>query len=89
MANKLIGIPYDNAHNYPFRRLKLAQKRLNTLLNESNNSNSLVSPKLLSKRIRKCYHKTLGTIVINNSFSLGKICNLSLIKAEGIFLIKI
>ena len=27
------------------------------------------SPKLLSQQIRKCYHKTLGTSVINNPLS--------------------
>ena len=44
-------------------------KRLNTEVNESTNQNSLISPKLLNKRIRKCYYKTLGTSVIKSPMS--------------------
>ena len=38
-------------------------------LNEPINQNLLKHPKLLSQRIRKRFHKTLGTIVINSPLS--------------------
>ena len=44
-------------------------KRLNTKLNESSNQNSLKSPKLFNKQIRKRYYKTLGTSVIKSPMS--------------------
>ena len=44
MADKLMYIHNDYTRNYPFCRLKLL--RLNTQLNETNNQNSLKSPKL-------------------------------------------
>ena len=50
-------------------------KGLDTQLNEANNHNSTKFPKLLNQRIRKRYHKTIWTSVINSivpslSFSL-------------------
>ena len=43
-------------------------KRLNTQPNKSTNQNSLKSPKLLSKQIRKRYHKTLETFIYLSMF---------------------
>ena len=53
MANKMMCLPYDHAHNinYPICKLKLVVKRLNTQLNEPTNQNSLLSPNLCSKHI--------------------------------------
>ena len=68
--NKLMYIPIDNKHDYPFCRLKLVVVTFEYSFNESTNQNSLKSPKLLMQRIRKCYYKALKTSVINSSFSL-------------------
>ena len=61
MADKLIYIPYDDTQNYTFCRLKLVIETFEHELKERTNQNSL---KLLSQRLRKRYHKTLGTSVI-------------------------
>ena len=61
MANKLIYIPNDDTQNYPFFRVQLVGEtfgRLNKPIKIQ-----LKSPKLLSKRIRTGYYKTLGTKV--------------------------
>ena len=57
-------IPNDETQNYPSCRLES-----DTQLIEPTNQNSQMSPKLLSKPIRKYYHKTLGTSVINSTMS--------------------
>ena len=64
MADKFMYIHNDDTQNYPFCRLKFVVETF-----ESTNKNWLKSPKLLSKRIRKLYYKTLGTIVINSPMS--------------------
>ena len=66
MLEKLKFIP-NETENHPICRLELVLKRLNTQLNEPTNQYS--SPKLLSKRIRKCYYETLVTSVINSPLS--------------------
>ena len=58
MAYKLIYIPIDDTQHYFFGRWQLLVERLDTQLNEPNNS------KLLRQRIRKYSYKTLGTSVI-------------------------
>ena len=45
------------------------QNELLIQLNDLTNINSLQSPKFLSQRLIKRYHKTLGTSVINSSLS--------------------
>ena len=64
MADKFMQIPYDDTQNYPFSRLQLV---VETFVH-STSMKIYQSPRLLSKRIRKRYHKTLGT-VINSSIS--------------------
>ncbi len=58
MDYKLIYIPNDNIQSLPLCKLQFVVK---TLKLKKNNQNSLLSPKLLLKRIRKRYNKTLGT----------------------------
>ena len=62
MADKIKYIPNDDTQNYPFCSLKLFVEtfELNTQLNEWIKQNSLKSPKLLSQRIGKRYHKFWG-----------------------------
>ena len=69
MDDKLIYIPNNDTQNYLFCRLQLMVEMFEHWTNEQTNQNSLESPKLFSKRIRKCYCKTLGTSVINNPLS--------------------
>ena len=65
MANKLMYIHKIT----PSVDKNLWLKSFNAQLNEPTYQNSLKSPKLLSQRIRKRYHKTLGTSAINSSYS--------------------
>ena len=65
MTKKLMYIPNDDSQNCPFCRLQLVVETLDTKLNKLTNHNSLKPLKLLSQRIRKYYHKTLGTSVIS------------------------
>ena len=62
MADKLMYIPNDFTQNYPFFRLQMEVKKgFDTHLNEPINQ--------LRQRIRKRYHKILGTSVINSPMS--------------------
>ena len=61
MANKLMFIPKDYTQNYPFCSLKLVVQTLEHSIKQS--------PQSLSQRIRKRYHETLGTSVINSTLS--------------------
>ena len=80
MADNLIFIFNDNTQIYPFCRLKLAVETLYTQLNESTNQKS---PKLLRKRIKKRYYKTLGTSVINNPlFPSSMVKSLDVVKGH-------
>ena len=47
---------------------RLWLKRLNTELDQPTNQNSIKVPKLLGQRIRKRYHKTLGTSVMSPTY---------------------
>ena len=61
MADKLMYIFNDNTQNYPFCRLQLLVKRLDTQLNEPTNQNST--------DVRKRYYITLETSIINSLMS--------------------
>ena len=63
MADKLVYIPNDDIQNYYFCRLQLV---LDTQPNKPTSQISITVPKCASQRIRKLYHKTLGTIAINS-----------------------
>ena len=70
MIEKLVYIPNVETQNYPFRRLQLVIKRLDTQLNETTNHNLIKdNPKMLSQQISKRCHKTLGTSAINSQMS--------------------
>ena len=47
MADNLMYIPNDDAQNYPFCRLQLVVKCLNTQLNETNQSKFNRSPQVV------------------------------------------
>ena len=64
MAEKLMYIPNDDIQNYLFRRLKLVVEAFKHL--KSQPIKIQKSPNLLSQWIRKRYHKTLGTGVLNS-----------------------
>ena len=74
MADKLMCIPNNEAQNYSFCRLKLVV--------ETFEQNSLNSPKLFSKRIRKRYYKTLGTSVIDSPMSPSSLTCMHLASLE-------
>ena len=59
MADKFMYIPNGDTQNYPFSRLQLV---VETFVH-STSMKIYQSPRLLSKRIRKRYHKTLGTVI--------------------------
>ena len=65
MADKLIYNPNDDTQNYLFFRFLVEMFGHATKWTK----NPQKSPKLLSKRIRKYYDKTLGTSVINSPMS--------------------
>ena len=66
MVDKMMYIPNDVIQDCLFCRLQLVVETMNNQLNKTTNQNSIKSPKLLSQRKRKRYHKTLGTKVINS-----------------------
>ena len=57
-------IPNNNAQNYPFYRLQLVVKRLDTQLNKPTNQNSIKAHKVGKPTNKKRYNKTLGTNLI-------------------------
>ena len=72
MVYEMIYVPNDDTQIYPSIDSNLLLKLFKTQLNEQTNQKSM----LLSQRIRKRYHKTLGTSVINSplsTFSLGSL----------------
>ncbi len=60
MANILVYISNDDAHNYPFHRLQLVVETFE--LNEPTNDNFIKSPKELRQRWRKRYNKLWGLV---------------------------
>ena len=83
MADKLMPIPNDD------NRITLSSdqnkwlKRLNIQLNATTNQNSLMSPKLLSQRIRKRYYETFGTCIIYSPLSSLSLINVALYISPG------
>ena len=65
MDDKFMYIPNDDTQNYLFCRLKLVVETFKHSTVWAIQSN----PKFLSQRIRKRYHKSLGTSVINSPLS--------------------
>ena len=53
MVEKLIYFPNDNTQNYPFYRLQLVVKGLETHLNEATNQNSIFVPNVLKPTNKK------------------------------------
>ena len=68
MADKFVHISNDDTQSYRFCRLHLVVKTLDIQLNEPTNQIQYKSQNLGCQRIRKRYHKTLGTSVINCQF---------------------
>ena len=64
MMDKLMYIPNNITQNYPFCKFQLVVERLDTHINKP--TNKKVSPTFLCQPIRKRYHKTLWTNVINS-----------------------
>ena len=82
MADKFLYIPNDCIQNYSFCRLELIVEtsgHLNVLTNQSKFNEKPLG--LSSQRIRKHYHKTLGTSEINSLMSAQ-----SLIFVQNLFL---
>ena len=64
MTNKLIYIPYDDTQIYLFFGLQLVVETFGH--SKITNQNPIKVPKVVkptNKKLRKCYHKTLGTSV--------------------------
>ena len=62
-------IPNDETQNYPFCKLELVMKTLNTQPNDPTNQNSLKSHCFKPTNKRKRSDKTLGTSVKNSPMS--------------------
>ena len=53
MNDKLMNIPNDNTHNYPFCRLQFVVETLNTQFNEQANENFIIVLKVVDPTNKK------------------------------------